>query len=335
VTGITPAITQEMSLRGAVTERWNDEIIWGSTKDDDQLQRLSTVRTITNIPMLKVSCLAPTLEEAELFYTANGLPITEDREYMQLYPDISATSVAGSADADYIRPGFETANLHFKREPRFYSSLTIDGGYFFGNGNILRNVDMKLGMLGGGGTQNYSVTGYYPKKLVNRESVLSTNGWTNHWSTYPLIRLADLYLLYAEALNEIKDAPDDEVFEYIDKVRERAGLKGVRETWTSPASLHPEYITNKDRMREIIHRERRIELAFEPAPYWDILRWKEAEALWRYKPIRGWNHFGENTATFYQVTTVGTSNFSYKEYLTPISQSSVDKNPNLKQNPGW
>jgi hypothetical protein len=332
----SPAIIQEMSLRGAVSERWNREIIWGSVKSEDHLQRLGNVRTQTGLTMVVgMSGLAPTLEQAELFYTNNGLPITEDREYIRLYPDIYATSVATEEDDDYVRSGFETANLNLKREPRYYSSLTFDGGYFFGNGNNRRNVDMRADGVGGGASGMFSVTGYLPKKLVNRESVITSAAWTGHWYSYPYIRLADLYLMYAEALNEVKATPDNEVYEYIDKVRERAGLKGVRDTWTSTVSLHPEYITNKDQMRNIIHRERLIELAFENAPYWDIMRWMEAETRWNNKIIMGWNIFEASAAAYYQKTTVGASNFSYRDYFAPISQEALDRNPNLVQNPGW
>ncbi|GHT38950.1 starch-binding protein [Bacteroidia bacterium] len=332
---ISSDIVQEMSLRGAVTERWNREIIWGSVKSDERLQALANVGTgAITVLVTGFSSLAPTMEQAELFYTKNGLPITEDREYTGLYPNIYATSVASEKDADYIRPGFETANLNFDREPRFYSSMTFDGGYFFGNSNSSRDVSMKLGDYGGGISERYSVTGYLPKKLVNRETTLSTSSWTCHWYSYPFIRLADLYLMYAEALNEVKAAPDNEVYEYIDKVRERAGLKGVRETWTSAPSLHPEYITNKGRMRDIIHRERLIELAFENAPCWDILRWMEAETRWN-KYIKGWNIYGGDAADYYQIRTVAASKFVYRDYFTPISQEALDRNPNLVQNPGW
>ncbi|GHT38262.1 starch-binding protein [Bacteroidia bacterium] len=334
---VAPSVIQEMSIRGAVSERWNEEIIWGSVKSDDQLQRMANVRTQSEavVPMVQYSSiLAPTLDAAELFYTDNGLPLTEDRDYIRKYPDIYATSTATADDNDYIRQNFVTANLNFKREPRYYASLSFDGGYYFGNSNNRSNVDMKSNGAGGGTSERYSITGYLPKKLVNRESVLSSSGFTSRFYSYPFIRLADLYLLYAEALNETKAAPDDEVYKYIDRVRTRAGLHGVEATWTSAASLHPEYITSKDRMRDIIHRERLIELSFENAPYWDILRWMEAETRWN-KPVRGWYIFGNTTDSYYRVTTVGNSTFSYRDYFTPISQTAIDRNPNLKQNPGW
>jgi hypothetical protein len=331
----SPALQTELSIRGSVTERWNGEIIWGTVKDDSWMQRLSTVRHVKDLSLTHSCALAPTLDVAELFYTDNGLPINEDSEYALLYQDRYKTRVATEADNDYIRTGFETANLHFNREPRFYASLTFDGCWFFGNSNTSSAIEMKSGTIGGrNAAERYSITGYFPKKMVNRESVYTASGFTHYACSFPFIRLADLYLLYAEALNEIKGAPDDEVFKWIDSVRSRAGLKGVRDTWTATCSMHPEYITNKDRMREIIHRERLIELVFENEPYWDILRWKEAEDRWNGQ-VRGWNIYGSTTADFYEVRMVGNSSFGFKDYLAPIRQSSMDINPNLIQNPGW
>lgn len=332
---VAPSIRTELSIRGAVTERWNEEIIWGTTKDDSWMQRLSTVRHVNGLNLTHSCALAPTLDIAELFYTDNGLPINEDYDYTALYQNRYKTRIATEDDNDYIRTGFETANLHFNREPRFYASLTFDGCWFFANSNVNSPIEMKAGTTGGrNAAERYSITGYFPKKMVNRESVFSSSGFTNYMYSFPYIRLADLYLLYAEALNEIKNTPDDEVFKWIDSVRIRAGLKGVRETWTASCSMHPEYIANQDRMREIIHRERLIELVFENEPYWDILRWKEAETRWN-RPVRGWNIYGSTTEDFYEVKVIASSSFGFKDYLAPIRQSSMDINPNLRQNPGW
>ncbi len=86
--------------------------------------------------------------------------------------------------------------------------------------------------------------------------------------------------------------------------------------------------------REIIHRERMIELSFEGEPYWDLLRWKEAESEFK-KPITGWNVKGENTTEYYEVKVLTQPQFSIKNYLFPIKQNSLDVNPNLIQNFGW
>jgi hypothetical protein len=61
---------------------------------------------------------------------------------------------------------------------------------------------------------------------------------------------------------------------YIDKVRTRAGLKGVVESWTD-YSKNPGKIGSKEGLRQIIHQERRLELCFEGQSGWDLRRWKE------------------------------------------------------------
>lgn len=76
----------------------------------------------------------------------------------------------------------------------------------------------------------------------------------------PVIRMADLYLMYAEALNE-KGEDYATVLPWIDMVRERSGLKGVKESWDQYVG-NSKYATQTG-LRQIIMQERRIELAFE------------------------------------------------------------------------
>ena len=86
-------------------------------------------------------------------------------------------------------------------------------------------LDAKAGALSGKqGFEIYSITGYFAKKLVHYENVITQQGSTIKGYSFPIIRLSDLYLMYAEALNEVKESPDSEVYEYIQKVRDKAGL---------------------------------------------------------------------------------------------------------------
>jgi hypothetical protein len=139
--------------------------------------------------------------------------------------------------------------------------------------------------------------------------------------------------MYAEALNEWKTAPDDEVYQYIDIVRARTGLKGVVESWENYSTV-PDKPLTKDGMREIIHRERLNELAFEGSRFWDLRRWKKAEQYMN-QPVRGLNIYGETPAEFFKVQNVFDLTFEKKDYLWPIKQSDILENKNLVQNPGW
>lgn len=331
-----------MQVRGAVTERWNPEIIWGdsNTNPNDVLQRQCHPIFYTEQRSGSLSkSYAPTLRTVEQFYTKNGVPIEEDKDWVGV--DKYATSVAGEDHKYYISEGFETMNLHFNREARFYSSITFDGGTYFGNGKTTNDdlwvTKMKGADFGGGlnPTDRHSSTGYLCKKLVHYLTSAPQDGSSMNGYRYafPIIRLADLYLMYAEALNEWKAAPDAEVYEYIDLVRARTGLEGVVDSWAN-FSTDPQKPSTKEGMRDIIRRERLNELAFEGARFWDLRRWKLAEEYMN-KPIRGLNIAGEETADFYTIQDVYELSFEKKDYFWPIRQRVLLKNKNLIQNFGW
>jgi hypothetical protein len=142
--------------------------------------------------------------------------------------------------------------------------------------------------------------------------------------------------MHAEAANEVKGSPDAEVYEYIQKVRHKAGLdvgSDLVTTW-SMYSNRPSKPLTKEGMRDIIRQERRIELSFEGQRYWDLRRMKLAGDYFS-RPIRGWNVNGSDTEGFYQVKDIFFRDFLIKDYLWPISQNEILRNPNLVQSPGW
>jgi hypothetical protein len=144
--------------------------------------------------------------------------------------------------------------------------------------------------------------------------------------------LADLYLLYAEALNEA-EGPTTEVFHYLDLVRKRAGLKSVKESWDEFSTMPSRY-TTKLGLKEIIHQERGIELAFEGSRYWDLRRWKTAPQILN-NPIRGWNVQQAAPAAYYVPLVIFDQKFQLKDYFSPIKESELLRNKGLKQSPGW
>ena len=339
---LSEATKAKLNIRGSVTERWNTEIIWGSTQSTSGLQKSLSHRqnSLTAVSSYVASVGNPTISTVERFYSKNGVPIEEDNswDYANRYDTRTAT-----ADEKFlIKQGYTTAKLNFDREIRYYASLYFDGSIVYGNGvntetdySKVNYTPMKNGSMSGRFVNYmYSATVYGIKKLVHPYSVVGNTTYTNYEYAFPMIRLADLYLLYAEALNEVKDAPDDEVYYYIDKVRERASLGGVVESWANYSSA-PTKPSTKSGMRDIIHQERLNELAFEGQSYWDLLRWKEAQKEFS-KPLQGWNVLGKDEADYYQIKTVFEPKaFTIKNYLQPIRNYELSVNDNLVQNYGW
>jgi len=150
------------------------------------------------------------------------------------------------------------------------------------------------------------------------------------------MRLSDLYLLYAEAINEA-EGPDGansgEMFEYINRVRARAGLEGVKESWSAWARNANAY-EDKTRMRQIIQQERMIELMLEGHRFWDVRRWKTAYN-WYSTPIDSWSVLETPPSLYYMRREVYNQKFGIRDYFWPIGSDDLNNNPNLVQNIGW
>lgn len=337
---ISDTLKRECIIRSIFSDRNSPELLWGSTNFTfaQRYQRMCVPLLIQVTSSNPVSQFyASTLRMAELFYTNNGVPIDEDLNYDFENRYSLRTSVTG--EGDFVRSGEQTAVLHFDREARFYASIAFDRGTYFLDPTYY-TVQTRGGELATKRNQGeFSATGYFVKKLINPNSAINTNTMLAYYEyPFPIIRLGDLYLLYAEALNETKATPDAEVYEYIDLIRERAGLEGVVDSWAQYSS-NPSKPTTKEGMREIIKQERLIELAFEGQRFWDLRRWKDA-AKYLNEPIKGWNVGGKGL-DFYKVTTVypqpgdPVTPYDFKDYLWPIKVNEIIKNPNLVQNPGW
>jgi starch-binding outer membrane protein, SusD/RagB family len=341
---LNDTLRRQFDLRGAVTDKFsNPEIIWANTSSraDINIQRWSMPILNTNATSGSgpKGILAPPIKMAEQFYTSNGVPITEDKTWD--YPQRFSLRKATAADKFYIKEGEETVQLHFNREPRFYASLGFDRGIWFGN--WINNSDATKAVLfvkgrkgeysAKQGHTNFSQTGYWIKKLVNVNTSAAADGALTYENyPWPEIRMADLYLMYAEALNEA-NGPGSEAYQYINLVRERASLKTVEESWTNFATDPTKY-TTKAGLREIIQQERLIELAFEGQRFWDLRRWMKAHIVLN-AGVRGWNITQTDPAAYYKEVLLYSQSFKIRDYFWPIQNSEILKNRNMLQSPGW
>ncbi len=340
VGNVSDEMRRILSLQHVVTQRWeeNPELVWALNHGFGYQGFTMPKMTDRAVGMSNTypSNWAVPFSATELFYTKNGVPINEDLTWD--YNGRRATQVGDEAHQHYIRQGYETAKAHFNRERRFYAALAFDGGIWFGNGRTdeanAYHVQARgvTGLAGPKSLNATNITGYWPKKLTNYLTTMDET-FTDVNFNLPMIRLAGLYLLYAEALNEVESAPTASVYEYVDRVRARAGLAGVREAWAA-YSRTPQKPETKAGMRQIIRQERRIELAFEGQSGWDLRRWKELQGVLS-QPLQGWNVNAEQPAEYYRPVTVVIPVFGLRDYLWPLSNFDVVVNENLTQNPYW
>lgn len=330
----------KLSIRQAICERWNPEVIWGNPNSrtwDLQQYSMAPLDVEHNHNNAQKILSAP-LKMARLFYSENGVPLQEDNTLD--FSNEADLRTATEAEQYNIQEGYETARINFDREPRFYADLGFDGSTWYkydspsNSDENTWHIEAKFADYAGSHHAfHFNVTGYYIKKLVDWNQTMSESGATYKEYPWPELRLADLYLMYAEALNEV-NGPSAEVYEYLDRIRARAGLQGVEESWEN-YSVNSSKHTTKDGLREIIHQERMIEMAFEGHRFWDLRRWKRASQELN-EPITGWNVRGEEAKEYYQITTIWQQEFvAPRDYLWPLDENTLIQNPALVQNPGW
>ncbi len=346
---ITDSLKTELYLRAAFYERWNPELIWGNTQTQSGNMTIFQQLCMPNFTDFQHSLggykfIGVPLKIAEQFYTRNGLPIANDLDWQGKDP--LSLRTGDDDNAYYIRKGYTTIQLNFDREPRYYSTLGFDGGIWLGglaNYNDLApedlfSVECRMGgHLAKTGSETGPVTGFFPKKLFPHYCIMQAqNSFAGYWFPWPMMRLSDLYLLYAECINEYEgpDGPHKaELFDAIDMIRERAGIPDVKTSWDQFSNREGYYSTQAG-MRDIIHKERLNELCFESQRFWDLRRWKEAPIEYQ-KGIWGFNVTGSSPEDYYVKTFIAEQNFGLKDYFWPIKTADIEVNPNLVQNIGW
>lgn len=334
---------RQLSIRNSVTEAWNEELIWGlSGRSNSHLQVLCMTR-IGAYPSNMwggQEMLNPTMEITNLYYTRNGVPMEEDKTWE--YSERFKVKMHVNEHPYELATNYETIQLNFNREPRFYANIGFDGAAWYQyncksdkEGDIWTAKNRSGQAQGKLGANSYTTTGYWTKKLVSADYEVTQTGNTTERYPWPELRLTDLYLLYAEALNEKDNAANrDLAIEYLDQVRARAGLKGVKEAWTNYSKKATKFMTQNG-LREIIQQERAIELMFEGHRFWDLRRWKTANKVLNQK-IHGWNYEGELPGEYYQQRTLfGMKFIAPRDYLWPFREHALIVNPKLVQNPGW
>ncbi|MGV6945188.1 RagB/SusD family nutrient uptake outer membrane protein [Sphingobacterium kyonggiense] len=296
----------------------------------------------------------------------NGLGVTQalvDGYYTNVGKDYQSTADyfepigADSVFSNYTLKG--TAARMFKnREPRFYASIGFSEAFWPANSltNPSQNPEARtyqtITYYSNGNTapqssnpEDYNLTGYSMKKYIHPEDNLWSGGAVKT-KTFPTFRYAEILLNYVEAINELNGSYSDEsastgivytvnrnpehIVKYFNMIRFRAGLPGITVTDAQ----------DKERIRELIKRERLVEFAHEGRRYHDVRRWGIAH-LTENEPVRGMDVTKKNTERnlFYRVTNIqhkyAFRTFTHKMYFWPIPNSAITKNNKLTQNPGW
>lgn len=315
-----PENQTEYALRMTFVDRENKEVIFGDARKEGYYgwQNECTPRD-PDIGDPSWNNNSPSLEIVKMFYSEKGLPIEQDPNF----PSEGEWFDLGKYD------GESTCNLNLKREPRFYAWIGFHNGWYELQRNDQSRIRLKLrkddehGV--GNRTRNFSKSGYLIKKGIGI-AYSTRNGFTDY--SWPLIRLSELYLNAAEAAIELGQL--EKGIDYLNEVRQRAGIPTVETSWAGIAEL------DKIKLREIVHRERLIELFLEGHRRWDLNRWLESEKEMCHNP-HGMNIYGEDEANFFKPLEISMRwGFSSPaNYLLPIETRELNMNTKLVQNPGY
>ena len=227
--------------------------------------------------------------------------------------------------ADYAKGNTPWQN----REPRFYASIVCDGQKFRG-----REIEFWVSSAGGASgidsnlgidSWNASKSGYTMRKFMD-EGITTVNNNTISKQPWIYIRLAEMYLNYAEAMFELGN--ESEARLYINKIRERA--RGGN------PNVLPDITVSGEALRAKIQHERRIELAFEDHRYFDVRRWKIADVT-ENKPARRMVIVRDDATLekTYTISVLQERKFFPQHYLMPISRTEIQRAPQIEQNPGY
>ena len=221
----------------------------------------------------------------------------------------------------------QTYNMFVNREPRFYVSLLWSGAnWIFPGAEYVVQYYWEGRDGPATAAHDYPKSGVAIRKLSHPNNDFTTPTVTRSWI---LFRYAEIYLNYVEALNEY-DPSNPDILTYLNRIRSRAGVPPIQEVYSNA-------VGNQALMRDLIRRERQVELAFETHRFFDTRRWLIGEET-NGQPFYGMNIFATSDAPgsdFWQRYRHESRVFEPKHYLYPIPQSELERNNLLVQNPLW
>ncbi|MHB9055093.1 MAG: RagB/SusD family nutrient uptake outer membrane protein [Paludibacteraceae bacterium] len=250
----------------------------------------------------------PTQNLVDAFPMANGFPITVSQS------------------------GYSANNPYANRDPRLTSYIVVNESKQGPSNNVI--------VTGTYGTNNDAInkeiglstrTGYYLRKLLRPDCNPNPQYNTAQYHYAARIRYTEIFLNYAEAANEAwgptgRGSHSYSAYDVIKAIRMRAGVG------TTGDSFLESIKGDKEKMRELIRNERRLELCFENFRFWDLRRWKV-----NLNETANGLQIDKNTDGTLKFTPLNVENRLYKDYMFygPIPYDETRKWSNLQQNVGW
>ncbi len=259
----------------------NSEVILNSEFIEDRFNYIS-LYLLSNNAGGGWSSITPTVDLVNAYWKADGTTFSP--------PDVNVRK------ANYNNGNYNAAYLEeFKdRDTRLYASILFPGAIW--NGLLGTNTFVWQGA----NASNTSKTGYNYRKMVDLNEPIRRK-----INDYPLIRYAEVLLMYAEAQNEVSGA-DATVYAALNQIRNRVGMPNVT------AGL------SQEAMRQVIRNERRIELANEGFRWKDIRRWGISSEV-----MKNINSIQNELAQ--------TRKWEARFVRLPYPVTAIDRNPKLKE----
>lgn len=292
---------------------------WGSTK-----QYQPALITGGDVKFL------PTANYVNFYGMANGLPLPED---------IAQTDAESGYDPQYPWRG---------RDPRFYNDIVYDGVKVV-QGSMPPDAEQhRYAQLFTGGSYRNITTGSRTGYLNYKFIPLTANIWDDGYGfgnslhlSVPYMRLADVYLMYAEAALMAYGSPTGKApafnktaVDAVNVIRDRAGVGHVNSKFLgSTEAFLPE-----------LRRERAVELAFESHRFNDLRRWLLLiEKPYTLKTSLEFDRSGvfndedpaANRVANIKQQVILERKFTQKHYWLPLKVADVTIYPEFYQNPGW
>jgi len=259
------------------------------------------------------------VKQREVYFFRDGLTTAE----------INAASARGLDMSVYLPAGNEARikSAYSNRDPRLAANVITPYSDYLGVNGSANQSYVSRWPFRSNTTPVWDVATdtkayfYYLHRKFVYEGATETINRAYGPTDFPIIRFADVLLMWAEAINE--QGFSQQALDLVNKVRARVKMPPLQNTDASK----PTYVADQAAMRERIRNERRVEFVNEGINYFDELRWK----TWKEKTFAP-------GAGIQQVWGANVVNYSWKGdyiYQWAIPQAEIERNPNLKQNEGW